>query len=196
MDADQPRKKGLTQTALNTLLARLGSDKDIAAQKYELLRRKLIAFFEWQGSRDPGADADETFDRVARKLCEGEDIVDISTYTRGVAGMIKLERIKAEKKTQRAVTEMVQLQAVSTDDSDYAELLSRCLEQCLDELPDAERKLILKYYSAPGADRIALRSDLAEEMQISINTLRIRTHKIKRRLQICMQRCVERVEGD
>lgn len=196
MDADQTRKKGLTQTALNTLLARLDSDRDIAAAKYEMLRRKLIAFFEWQGSMDPGADADETFDRVARKLCGGEDIIDISTYTRGVAGMINWERIKAEKKAQQAVTEMVQRQAVSTDDSDYAELLSHCLEQCLDELPEDQRQLILKYYSAPGSDRIVLRSDLAKEMEISPNTLRIRTHRIKRQLQNCMERCLQKDKGN
>jgi DNA-directed RNA polymerase specialized sigma24 family protein len=191
-----PGTKELNAAAFNSLLARLDPDRHIAAEKYLVLRRKLVAFFEWKESMYPDAAADETIDRLARKVHGGENITNLSAYTRGVALRIYHERRKTEIKTDQATTELAELQAVSTDDNDTAERLTRCLDACLKFLPDAQRELIVKYYCMEGPDRIVFRSRLAEELQISLNTLRIRAHRIKSKLGECVKECAQRDDGD
>lgn len=196
VDADQLRKTGLTELAFNTLLARFDPDREVAARKYQAVRLKLVKFFEWQGSTEPETDADKTFDRLTRKLYGGEDITDIGSYTRGVARMIMRERIKADQKTQQALTEMSQHQVVSSDEKTFIEQQSRCLDECLEQLPEDQRQLILTYYSVADAERIPLRAKLAAEMKTNLNTLRIRAYKIKRQLRACVQSCMQKGEGD
>ena len=196
MDADQLREKGLTELALNALLARFDSDREIAARKYQSLRLKLVQYFEWHGSADPETDTDKTFDLVARKLFKGEDIIAVESYTRGVARMINRERMKADQKILDAISEMARHQAVSIEETKTVERRSRCLDECLDQLPEDQRQLILKYYSIAGSERIRLRATLAAEMNTNLNTLRIRAHKIKRQLRACVQSCMQKGEGD
>ena len=62
---------GLNAPAFQRLLARLDADPARAGERYEDLRRTLVRFFEWRGAPFPDDHADETFDRVARRLDEG-----------------------------------------------------------------------------------------------------------------------------
>jgi hypothetical protein len=55
----------LTPHEFETLLTRLDPDRDRAAQGYELLRRKLVKFFERNKCAGTEALADETIDRAA-----------------------------------------------------------------------------------------------------------------------------------
>src|SRR5262249_39699376 len=58
----------LTPEAFSKLLAELSPDPEVAGEKYEELRGQLIKFFEWRGSFFPDQRADETLNRVARKI--------------------------------------------------------------------------------------------------------------------------------
>ncbi len=73
----------LTADGFETLLERLGEDKTQAAEKYEELRLKLIKYFVWRGVSNLFADnlADETLDRLAKKLAEGVEIENINAST-------------------------------------------------------------------------------------------------------------------
>ena len=64
------RKKDwiLTPEAFARLLAALDPDRERAGLRYENIRRKLIEFFEARGSNSPADNADETINRVARRL--------------------------------------------------------------------------------------------------------------------------------
>jgi hypothetical protein len=59
------QKWSLTQTAFDSLLACLDSDRDIAADRYLRLRRDLVRLFEWRGCSTPDDYADETINRCA-----------------------------------------------------------------------------------------------------------------------------------
>lgn len=50
----------------DNLLRLLDLDRDVAGDKYERLRRKLIKFFEWNACFPAEDLADETFDRVGK----------------------------------------------------------------------------------------------------------------------------------
>src|SRR5215468_1188617 len=84
----------LTKDSLDGLLARLDADRERAGEKYETLRLGLIRFFEWRGASTPVEHADETLDRVARKLHQGEEIRDLPAFVAGVARFVFLEVVK------------------------------------------------------------------------------------------------------
>src|SRR5258708_13203074 len=79
------------------LLARLDPDASRAAQEYELLRRKLVKLFERKKCLSPDELADETIDRVARKL-EKQEIHDIASFACGVAPIISIEFLRSQSK--------------------------------------------------------------------------------------------------
>src|SRR5262245_16362659 len=100
------KDNSLTQTSLDQLLTRLDADRERAAAAYEQLRRALIAFFEFRGSRDPYDDTDQTINRVARRLNEGQVITasNPASYFYAVARNIWRERL-AETFTETALNE-------------------------------------------------------------------------------------------
>ena len=78
-------KWALTQEAFDGLLTSLGPDRDAAADRYLEIRRNLVRLFEWRGCATPDEYADETINRCAKKISEGEQIRDVSTYCIGIA---------------------------------------------------------------------------------------------------------------
>jgi hypothetical protein len=78
---------GLSREGLERLLTRLHPERDQAGAKYEVLRAKLLRFFDYRGCAAGDQAADETFNRVARRLEGGETIraEDASSYVLGVA---------------------------------------------------------------------------------------------------------------
>src|SRR5881396_3250125 len=89
--ADTSRQKWtLTQDAFDRLLASLNPDRDAAADRYLEIRSKLVRFFEWRGFSTPDEYADETINRCAKKIGEGEEIRDLASYSIGVARMLVL----------------------------------------------------------------------------------------------------------
>ena len=81
----------LTSESFGKLLARLDTDPEVAGEKYEALRRMLVKFFGWRGAPFPEEHADETLNRVTRKLDEGLVIKDMPGYCYGVARLLYLE---------------------------------------------------------------------------------------------------------
>jgi hypothetical protein len=77
----------LDQESFERLLDLFDPDRGRAGQRYEATRRALVKFFECKGGRFPEDLADETLDRVARRVAEGEVIraADPAAYVHGVA---------------------------------------------------------------------------------------------------------------
>src|SRR4030095_7600750 len=101
LTASRPRW-ALTQEAFDRLLASLGGDRESAGEHYLETRAKLVRFFEWRGCPFPEDPADETINRVARKLVEGEKILNPDGYCFGVARMLVLEINKESIKQRQA----------------------------------------------------------------------------------------------
>src|SRR5258707_3559667 len=100
----------LTANAFAKLLNRLDADRERAGEKYEDLRRTLNRFFEWRGAPFPEEHADETFNRVARKLDEGVEIKNFGGYCYEVARLVCLESTKGHD-SKRASLEAIRLKA-------------------------------------------------------------------------------------
>lgn len=176
----------LGATALAALLRRLDADHREAGEKYEALRLALRRFFSWKGDPDPDPAADETLDRIARRLERGESIDDVPSFARGVARMVHLERQRQPRVLGGdAVPELTT--APPAEESPWA----ACLDRCLAGLPADERAFILDYYAGQGAIRIARRAALAQEAGLSENALRHRAQRLRDRLRTCGKQCVE-----
>ncbi|WP_167851907.1 hypothetical protein, partial [Escherichia coli] len=73
----------LTPEAFEKMLAALAPERDAAGEKYLLLRRNLVRFFEGRGFYESEDHTDEVLNRVARKLDDGDQIENVSQYVYG-----------------------------------------------------------------------------------------------------------------
>jgi len=184
------QKWSLTQTAFDRLLARLDSDRDIAADRYLRLRRDLVRLFEWRGCSTPDEYADETINRCARKIQEGEEIRDVATYSIGVARMLLREMCRDRFRQARSLDETPEPCTGPEMKSDL-EHRAEALRLSLEELSHDDRFLILNYYNGDKSDKIKSRKMLSELFGIGASTLRLRALRIREKLQLCTQNYIE-----
>src|SRR5215468_994222 len=140
MDGVSVSKTGwaLSAEALAGFLACLDPDSDRAGEKYESLRLALMKFFDWRGAHFPEECADETLNRVIRKIDDGESIRDIPTYCHGVARLVLLEKLKGPE-SRRADFEGLPPAALVAPNPEEKNEKRDCFEQCLKELPFENR---------------------------------------------------------
>jgi DNA-directed RNA polymerase specialized sigma24 family protein len=174
----------LTQTSFDRLLASFGADRQSAGQQYLETRAKLVRFFEWRGCPFPEDHADETFNRVARRLAEGQKILNPAGYCFGVAHLLLLEINKKGLRQQQALSDLSGSTIVAKQ-SDESEARIDRLRQCLQQLSPDDREMILQYYHGEKGVKIDCRKKLAERFGVSINTLRMRALRIRENLQRC-----------
>ena len=186
------QKWTLTQEAFDRLLIALGSgDRESGSQKYLEVRSNLTRFFEWRGCSFPEDHADEAFNRIARKVEEGEQILNPSGYAMGVARLLVLEIMKSRQREQSALTEIGQGSEPFVDSDDGEDRLD-CLRDCLQTLSTDNRDLILQYYQGEKSEKIQNRKRLIDGLGISVNTLRMRALRLRERLQGCVEQCMTR----
>ena len=180
----------LTQKALERLLARLGSDPVAAGRVYESLRGRLLDYFDWRGAQRPEEAADETLDRIARRLEEGEPIERVEAYAYGVARLVLLEHLRLQLREQRASAGAARELAGHPEGSEEARI--GCLTDCLQHLPAEERSFIVAYYEGAGRSHLEGRKLLATRLGISYPTLKRRAHRLRVRLGSCLRDCLAR----
>jgi DNA-directed RNA polymerase specialized sigma24 family protein len=174
----------LTQESFDALLAWLDPERDIAGQKYEEIRRRLIKLFTCRSCREPEDVADETINRVTRKLkeLESDPTGDRLPYFYAVANNVFKEYLRRTS-PQPLIPAM--------QESHKVEQEFECLEHCLSELEVEARELVLKYYQDEKLAKINLRRQLAETLGIAPNALRIRAYRIRAALQKCVEKCLD-----
>jgi RNA polymerase sigma factor (sigma-70 family) len=193
--ARRPRSKPpmMTGETLDALLAYLDADREQAGQKYELIRRRLVKFFECRGCAYPEEYADATIDRVAVKIAADVSIYtnDPSMYFYGVAWNMLKDYWRRSKKQPISI-EVLEEPAYGSDRltsaPDYetdqrTEQQLEYLDQCLQVLQPECRELIKQYYEAPPGANIDNRKLLAARLGIPLNALRVRVHRIRARLR-------------
>ena len=185
-----PEPRALTAEALARLLSRLGDDPERAGQAYETLRRALVKFFDWRGASRPDECADETLDRLARKLDEGTSVDDPQRFAHGIARLVLFESWRRPEARARLANESV-LERLPAPVAPEPETDPRaaCFHRCLAELPSEGRELILGYYSAEGGRKIEARKRMAESLRLSENALRSRAQRLRDRLERCIVSC-------
>lgn len=178
--------------AFQGLLARLAPDTERASHEYEMLRRRLIDFFDWRGTPSPEARADETLDRVARKLQQGVIVEQVAGYARGVARHVLLESHRSGARERVMLHTLVALTPPATRAEDEDETRSLCLRDCLSALSPENRQLILAYYESDARAHLSERMKLAEQRHVSYGALRVRVHRLRGTLEGCLRGCLAR----
>src|SRR5215213_1711917 len=172
----------------DTLLNWLDPDRERAGTKYEEIRTSLINIFSWRGFKDAEDLTDETISRVAAKTPDiAKDYQgDPALYFYAVAKKMFFE---AQRRDQRLASLPANPPAESTYQNDDEGPEYDCLEQCLNQLPPPDRELILLYYQQEHP-KIRQRKELAKRLQLTPNTIRVRTHRIRIILYACIEKCV------
>ena len=184
-------KWSLTQEAFDGLLAALNPDRDTAADRYLEIRRNLLRLFEWRGCPTPDEYADETINRCARKIAEGEKIRDLASYSIGVARMLVREMARARTREAMPLEEAPEPRILPPESKNAQESRVGCFRRCLSELPPNHRDLIVSYYRGDRGDKIKNRKGLTQLLGIASNTLRMRALRVRERLQLCVESCLQ-----
>lgn len=189
------RKWTPTPEAFDKLMTALAPDRSQAGQEYEIIRIRLLRFFEWRGCTVGDSLTDEVFDRVMRRLDEGEVISNIRGYIYSVATFVLMEWSKQKEQTcliDETSVVAVEEVAVQESESDDDDLRIRCFDECLAKLTDEDRETLIEYHTGEKREKIERRIKLAAKLNLSLNALRIRVHRIRKELEHAVKTCVDR----
>ena len=189
--ARRPRTRGLRSDAFETLLIHLDTDRERAGERYEVIRYRLLRFFTCRGSARPDELADETIDRVSRKLAAGETIrvPEIERYFLGVARNVLREAWDEESRRNATGLGAEADRPAPSPEPEAAIVV--CLERCLEALPPESRDLLLRYYAADGAAKAETRKAIARGLGVGATALRLRLLRLRAKLERCIRLCLD-----
>lgn len=183
------RGSHLTQDDFNRFLMALDPERDRAGAKYEQMRISLIKFFAWRGVVDPEELADEAISRLVQKIETLDVNYDINRYVYVIAAKIFREYRRHVAVESRFVFDETRL--VENEVDNALEKKHECLDRCLKELPPESRDLILRYYEKERGAKIDHRKLLAQQFGLTTNSLRVKVHRIRSQLNLCIESCLK-----
>lgn len=182
-----------TKEQFDGLMTWLGSSAEDPGDKYETIRQSLVKLFVWNGCWDAEDLADETIDRVMRKV--PELVIDYSgdpaLYFYGVARILLKERRR--QRTVGSDPQSLESRVTTRHQQTEADEINRkfkCLEECIGKLPADSRELILDYYQEEKRAKIDFRRQIAERMGTDVENLRVRVFRIRGSIYKCMEKCL------
>lgn len=170
--------------AFQRFLAALSSDPEISPKLYQELRDKLVRYFTLRGLLRADEAADETIDRVVKKIEDGAEIDNVTRFSYGVARLVIFEFFRAQGKESGAL-KLFEHHEVPADDEDET-LLAVFLRECLAELSEDSKSLVLEYYSFNGKHSKD-REKVAASHGLTLNHLRVKIYRIKKKLGRCVE---------
>ena len=185
----------LSESAFHSFLEWLDDGEASEGQRYLEMRDRLVSYFDRKNCINPDDLADETLNRVARRLEEeGEINTDTpAKYCYTVARFVFLEHLRGRD------TKNVQLDELGTgglaspnisNEAEVKEQMLRCLEKCTNSLDGQSRDVILRYYLGDQREKIDNRGALAKSLGITANALAIRACRIRNKLEDCVGKCM------
>lgn len=180
-----------TQETFEKLLTCLHTNRERAGEEYELLRLKLVEYFRSRACMYAEELADETLNRLAKKVAEGEEIRDTLRYCYGLARWVWVEHTRRPEVNNMSFDDLPAAPFV-LQDSLVRKEREGCFQHCLRELPAKEMDLVVEYWDHENRSHRDARREMAERLQITMTALRIRVSRIKDKLQACFSDCLER----
>ena len=189
------RDSAIPPESFNEILGWLNPDRDVAGSIYVQLRNDLAKIFTWNRCPDPEGLTDEVFDRVAKKVHDLRHtfVGDPKLFFYGVARNL-IKEIPKKVKTQVSLegTEPA-VNPRSETEQETAVMREDCLRSCLQKLSEDKRELILAYYAKEKQAKIDHRTEMAQRLGISVETLRVKAYRIRGTLEQCIERCLDRI---
>ena len=185
----------LTPEAFHQFLRWLDEGGDSEGKTYLEMRRRLVTYFDRKNCTAPDELADETMNRVARRLAD-EGAIETEApakYCYTTARFVFLEHLRARAKEQQFHSETrteSHRERENPDLREKEERMQACLEQCAGKLEAKNRILILRYYRGRQREKIENRRAQASELGMTANALAIRACRIRDQLELCVRECL------
>ena len=191
------RDSAIPPESFDEILAWLNPNRDVAGLIYVQLRDDLTKVFIWNRCPDPEGLTDEVFDRVAKKVHDLRKtyVGDPRLYFYGVARNLIKEIPKKIKTHQSLAGTEPASDPRSEVEQETAIMREDCLRFCLQKLSEEKRELILAYYAREKQAKIDHRIEMAQRRGISVDTLRVKAHRIRLELERCIERCLVRTQN-
>jgi DNA-directed RNA polymerase specialized sigma24 family protein len=194
----------MTPGAFRQFLNWLDQGVDSSGEKYLEMRRRLVGYFDRKNCLTPDELADETLNRVARRLEEEGAITDTppARYCYIVAKFVFFEYLRRAEHSETNFVESpapgpyaspLGAKSQPGADRETKEKQFRCLDECLQKLPLHDRELIVEYYRGEQTVKIERRRSLAAQCGITMNALTIRTCRIRNKLELCVRAGLQKV---
>lgn len=195
----QKKDRTLTPRSFQRLLNWLDEGTNSDGQKYLEMQRRLVAYFDRKNLPNFEELADETLNRVARRL-EEEGEIESDTpakYCYVVARFVLMEHLRETQK-DRVMVESVRRDSPSqnaaetyaNEEQQLKEKMLNCLEKCTLQLDPTSHKIITHYYVGKERVKIENRRALAASLNITMNALSIRACRLRDKLEACVRQCI------
>jgi DNA-directed RNA polymerase specialized sigma24 family protein len=197
--SESKRDWALTQGAFRGLLEWLDEGGNSDGLHYLDIRMRLVRYFDRKNCLIPDDLADETLNRVARRL-EEEGSIETDApahYCYIVARFVFMEYLRrpgaetlADSELPRHAESHTIASADLAEEQVEKERRSECLGRCLQALEPAHRDLITTYYTGDQRFKLETRRALAARLSITLNALSIRACRIRDKLETCVGKCL------
>lgn len=171
-------------------LSLLSPDQNVAEHKFRDLRRRLAVVLDFRGCACSYELVDEAIFRFVCHLAHMQTPFagDPVAYLTTVACNLHLAHL--QKQFLPLPDDISEWPQTDEGDAGDKEQLHKCLDGCLNKLSTADRDLILKYYRWDKQAKIEFRKEMAKEMGISANALKIKVYHIRKTLGACIEECL------
>jgi len=186
-------RNALQPHQFEALLKLFSDNREEAGKFYEALRRRLVLYFLHKQCDHAEQLADDTLNRVAIKADTFDPARNIrpAAFVFGFASKVHLEYLRRPDRTNIPLHESdVERTEAPNATGPEDETGLDCLDGCLLKLSPEERELVIKYYSKERAERIEMRRQLAEFLDISQDALSVRVFRIRKNLRKCIDSCI------
>lgn len=191
------KNRSMTEEEFKRFLNWLDADRELAAQTYEKLRRRLVVYF----IKRQCAAAEDLSDQVLNAamahflkqnaLLLGQPL----PYIFGIARNVYRQHLNKQISTDGDVDwQRLSFPDVSEETSEK-ERRSVCLRNCLREMKDQERQLFLLYYLKKNEALDEYRIRLANQFGLTINALRLKMMRLRDQLRSCITTCQQKAEA-
>ena len=183
----------LTQPAFRQFLNWLDDGADSDGQRYLEIRRRLVSYFDRKNCPSPDELADETLNRVARRL-EEEGTIATDTpvhYCYIVARFVLLESFRDQGR-KKSLDDNLPVMPDSHQEEQEAKRREECLEQCMEKMESQDRTFIIGFYQGEQRTKIDNRRAIAAKLGITMNALSIRACRIREKIESCMRKCLNK----
>jgi DNA-directed RNA polymerase specialized sigma24 family protein len=199
---ESKKQWALTEGAFRRLLEWLDQGEDSGGQRYLEIRRRMALYFDRKNCAGPDELADETLNRVARRLQEEGTITSDTPahYCFITARFVFLEQLRKPKieealddtETRKQRSGLVTEARTGEEEREQERLrLLECLSRCVESLDPDHRDLIVDYYTGEQRVKIDNRRAMAARLGITVNALSIRACRIRDKLEACVRKCAK-----
>jgi len=190
----------LTAEAFEVLLKSLDENIEKASTIYEEIRKRLIRHFRTNQSLIAEEQADEVFNRIARKIFEEDFMLDKENpypYFHGIARFILLEYQREKRRKMLGLDELNVSEEPMFDPAEAFKIIDEkmrtaqgleILKQCREKLSGRDNIMLDKYDVIAGKDKKMLREQLAANYDKTLNALKISINRIRNKLIICAKK--------